>query len=109
MEHLDDLLRGTVSLEQPEAQATACEGLAKLMLAGKVTNPTLLQTLILVYFSLESTDNQPLRQCLSYFLPVYCYSSPTHQRSLLSVRRTFPTFRLASSERSDGRAMLTIK
>lgn len=44
-----------------------------------------LQSLVLLYFSFETADNQPLRQCLSYFLPVYCYSSSEHQRAMLSV------------------------
>lgn len=44
-----------------------------------------LQSLVLLYFSPETADNQALRQCLTYFLPVYCYSSPDNQRRMLNV------------------------
>lgn len=67
-------------------QAVACEGAAKLMLAGMISDAAVLQSLVLLYFSPESADNQALRQCLTYFIPVYCYSSPDHQRRMLSVR-----------------------
>ncbi|KAJ9103123.1 hypothetical protein QFC21_002545 [Naganishia friedmannii] len=71
--------------DHPEVQAVACEGLAKLMLSGMIFDSTLLQNLILLYLTPETADNLPLRQCLSYFFPVYCYSSVLNQQRMRSV------------------------
>jgi len=96
-------------------QATACEGTAKLMLAGMIddvsvsrVNPLrlrhlniqILQSLVLLYFSPETADNQALRQCLTYFLPVYCYASSGNQRRMLSVSSTRSQQMLPSDGRS---------
>ena len=40
-----------------------------------------------LYFSPETAENQAVRQCLTYFLPVFCYSSPENQRRLLNVSK----------------------
>jgi len=32
-----------------------------------------------------TAENQELRQCLSYFFPVYCYSSSTNQRRMQQI------------------------
>jgi condensin complex subunit 3 len=96
-----DLVRHMLNQEAPEVQAAACEGVAKLMLAGMVSDESvsdlqvtrraesdgrqILQSLVLLYFSPETEDNQALRQCLTYFLPVYCYTSIENQRRMLSV------------------------
>ncbi|KAJ9118074.1 hypothetical protein QFC24_006346 [Naganishia onofrii] len=69
----------------PEVQAVACEGLAKLMLSGMLFDSTLLQNLILLYLTPETADNLPLRQCLSYFFPVYCYSLHWFTLAVLQV------------------------
>lgn len=66
-------------------QAAAAEGIAKLMLAGMVEDDEVLRSLVLVYMSPETTSNQEMRQCLNYFLPVYCFSSTTNQRRLQRV------------------------
>ncbi|WVW80873.1 hypothetical protein I302_102863 [Kwoniella bestiolae CBS 10118] len=80
-----ELVRHVLSQDSPEVQAVACEGVAKLMLAGMISDETVLQSLVLLYFSPETADNQPLRQCLTYFLPVYCYSSSENQGRMLSI------------------------
>ena len=93
-----ELLRHTLNQDSPEVQAVACEGVAKLMLAGMVNDELvrlcldcfvltrqLLQSLVLLYLSPDTVDNQPLRQSLTYFLPVYCYSSTENQRRMQSV------------------------
>lgn len=82
-----ELVRHMLAQDAPEVQAVACEGVAKLMLAGMIEDETTLQSLVLLYFSPETADNQPLRQCLTYFLPVYCYSSVANQRRMLEVSR----------------------
>jgi condensin complex subunit 3 len=45
----------------------------------------LLQQLVLLFLSSDTVTNLPLRQCLSYFFPVYCYSSPLNQRRMQEV------------------------
>ena len=83
--------------EDEAVQAAAALGVSKLLLAGVIPgeeggsegNPTdaaeVLKSLVLVYLSPETAANEELRQCLSYVLPAYCYSSPSHQRLLKSV------------------------
>lgn len=74
-------------LEDDDAaiQSAACEGMAKLMLTGMVEDDEALKSLVLIYMSPETMQNQELRQCLSYFLPVYCGSSSWNQRRLQRV------------------------
>ena len=44
-----------------------------------------LKSLVLVYFAPETVDNLELRQCLSYFFPVYCYSLSANQKKMQEV------------------------
>lgn len=109
--------------EDLDVQATAAEGMAKLMLAGIVEDDDALRSLVLVYMSPETTNNQALRQCLSYFLPVYCFSSAACQRRLQRVnishyskgrryrsltlllhfvRSSFPSFRYSRRSTTSG-------
>ena len=41
-----------------------------------------LETIFLLYVTPETSDNLELRQCLSYFFPVYCYSNAENQRKV---------------------------
>ncbi|KAJ7598768.1 nuclear condensing complex subunit [Mycena floridula] len=66
-------------------QAILCMGLAKLLLAGLITDPRVLTSLLLTYISPSTKDNAELRQCLSYFFPAYCYSSGDNQDRMRSV------------------------
>ncbi|PWZ02560.1 ARM repeat-containing protein [Testicularia cyperi] len=71
--------------DDAQIQSAACEGMAKLMLLGMVDDDEALKSLVLIYMSPETMLNQELRQCLSYFLPVYCGSSSWNQRRLQRV------------------------
>lgn len=44
-----------------------------------------LMALVHAYMSPHTADNQGVRQCLSYFFPVYSYTSPTNQRQMQKV------------------------
>lgn len=44
-----------------------------------------LKSLILIFVSPDSAENQELMQCLSYFFPVYSYSSPVNQRRMMQL------------------------
>ncbi|KAL7417587.1 nuclear condensing complex subunit [Mrakia frigida] len=100
--NLIDLL--VFHLEQADedlALAVVVEGSAKLMLAGMVTDPVLLTQLVLQFIFPETADIAPLRQCLGYFLPVYCFSSPVNQRRMKDI--FLPTLQqLLSQEDEDG-------
>ncbi|KAJ6562584.1 nuclear condensing complex subunit [Mycena capillaripes] len=71
--------------ESPVVQAVLCVGLAKLLLAGLADDPKVLKSLLLAYVSPYTAGNAELRQCLSYFFSVYCYSSPENQSRLRSI------------------------
>lgn len=84
-ERVTEFLLYSLDQESKEVQAAAAIGISKLMLSGIITSSEVLQMLVLVYFSPETCDNQKLRQCLSYFLPVYCYCSSVNQRRMQSM------------------------
>lgn len=62
-----------------------CIGLSKLLLCGLITDTKVLTTLVLTYISPSTRENTELKQCLSYFFPVYCYSSPANQDRMRRV------------------------
>ncbi|KAG1861260.1 nuclear condensing complex subunit [Suillus subluteus] len=68
--------------ESDKVQALLCIGLAKLVLAGMICDDKVLQSLVAAYLAPDTIDNQEVRQCLAYFFPVYCYSSPVNQRKM---------------------------
>ncbi|KAI0073119.1 hypothetical protein K474DRAFT_1603932 [Panus rudis PR-1116 ss-1] len=85
-ERIITFLLQTLEVEESKAiQALLCLGISKLMLNGLVTDERVLTSLVLAYVSPMTADNQELRQCLSYFLPVYCYSSPQNQSRMQSI------------------------
>jgi len=84
-ERVIEFLLYSLDQDSKEVQAAAVIGISKLMLSGIITSSEVLQMLVLVYFSPETCDNQKLRQCLSYFLPVYCYCSSVNQRRMQSM------------------------
>jgi condensin complex subunit 3 len=92
--------------ESDAVQAVICLGFAKLMLYGLVVDERVIEftlrfvdsvhdrlqpakcgvrplqvllCLVMAYVSPMTAANQELRQCLAYFLPVYCYSSAQNQ------------------------------
>lgn len=71
--------------DDPETQTVAAVSLCKLLLAGVIKEPDLVKTLVVVYFSGSSAFNQPLRQALTYCIPVYCFSSSANQKVMASV------------------------
>lgn len=71
--------------DDPETQTVAAVSLCKLLLAGVIKEPDLVKTLVVVYFNGSSAYNQPLRQALTYCIPVYCFSSSENQKAMASV------------------------
>lgn len=94
--------------ESPAVLALVCMGISKLMLNGHIADERvsrdiipsstssdldigcstlqILLGLVIAYVSPFTADNQGLRQCLSYALPMYCYMSPTNQSRMQHVR-----------------------
>ncbi|KAI0634669.1 nuclear condensing complex subunit [Trametes polyzona] len=79
------LLQLLGSEEAERVQALLVVGIAKLMLSGMVTDERVLQTLVLVFITPDTASNQELRQCLSYFFPVYSYSSAANQHRMKKI------------------------
>ncbi|GAA5928774.1 hypothetical protein JCM3775_004631 [Rhodotorula graminis] len=101
-------LGSSLDQEDPRAAATAVVGIAKLMLAGMVTDEEILSRLVLLYFAGETADNPELRQCLSYFFPVYCYSNPASQRRVANVMiKCLDVLRNVYDETKDKSSMVT--
>ncbi|KAI0363430.1 ARM repeat-containing protein [Pilatotrama ljubarskyi] len=82
---IEFLLQLLEAEELERVQALLVMGIAKLMLSGMVTDERVLQTLVLVFISPETASNQELRQCLSYFFPVYAYSSAANQNRMRKI------------------------
>ncbi|KAJ7185293.1 nuclear condensing complex subunit [Mycena filopes] len=95
--------------ESPMVQAVLCVGLAKLLLSGLADDPKILKTLLLAYVSPHTAGNAELRQCLSYFFSVYCYSSAQNQSRVQSI--FMPAFdevaRMHDEEAVEGQTMVT--
>ncbi|KAG6907366.1 hypothetical protein DXG01_009187 [Tephrocybe rancida] len=87
--------------------AILCVGLSKLLLSGIIKDPKVLTSLVLTYVSPNTSTNQELRQCLSYFFPVYCYSSPDNQARMRSIFiPTFDLFMHARENLDDAQEMI---
>ncbi|KAK0545135.1 chromosome condensation complex Condensin, subunit G [Tilletia horrida] len=90
-------------------QAIAAEGMAKLMLAGMVdASEQAIRSLVLVYMSPETVENQQLRQCLSYFIPLYALSEHANQRMMAKI--FLPVLKVLTElylEKDDDQAMVT--
>ncbi|KAJ4495704.1 nuclear condensing complex subunit [Lentinula edodes] len=79
------ILQTLDSEESPAIQSVLCTGMCKLLLSGQVTDSKVLLRLALIYISPSTMDNAELKQCLSYFFPVYCYSSRENQNRMQSI------------------------
>ncbi|CAD6966810.1 unnamed protein product [Tilletia controversa] len=90
-------------------QAIAAEGMAKLMLSGMIdSSEQAIRSLVLVYMSPETVENQQLRQCLSYFIPLYALSELTNQREMAKI--FMPVLRILTeiyAEKDDDQVMVT--
>ncbi|KAG8729180.1 hypothetical protein FRC12_021206 [Ceratobasidium sp. 428] len=94
--------------DEEEIQAITCVGFAKLLLAGVVTDEKVLRSLVAAYFQPDTADNQPLRQCLSYFFPVFCYSSSSNQRTMQKIfMQVFKLLSEAYHEKDEDQEMVT--
>ncbi|KAI9707735.1 MAG: hypothetical protein M1836_000697 [Candelina mexicana] len=89
------------SSSPPGVQTAACTSLCKLLLTSILTSHDLLKTLVLAYFS-PQTDNVAVKQCLTYFLPVYCHSRRENMASMGSVLVSVVGRLVSMSEEAEG-------
>jgi len=68
-----------------EVLSLAVSGISKLMLLKYFYDPQILQRLVILYFHPCTVNNDSLRQCLSYFLPAFSYSSIENQEFMTSI------------------------
>jgi condensin complex subunit 3 len=73
----------------PEVQAAATVAASKLLLGRVVSEQDaceeLLKALVVAYFDPSSASNQPVRQALNYFLPVFSYSRMANQELMQAI------------------------
>ena len=78
--------------DSPAVRTVCSEGLAKLLVNGKVTSSKLLSRLILLWYNPVTADDTRLRHCLGVFLPVYAFANRANQSQ---VEEAFlPTLRV---------------
>ncbi|XP_014662926.1 PREDICTED: condensin complex subunit 3-like [Priapulus caudatus] len=73
------ILSELLNSENLEIRTLTAEGMAKLMLTGRVTSPKLLSHLLLLWYNPVTEDDTLLRQCLGAFLPVFAFASRANQ------------------------------
>jgi condensin complex subunit 3 len=87
---------GTDESESGIVPAVIVLGLSKLVLAGNVQDAPntkegegllsrVMKQLIWAYVNPETSENQELRQCLAYFIPMWCASASANQKKMQSV------------------------
>ncbi|KAK0458800.1 nuclear condensing complex subunit [Desarmillaria tabescens] len=81
----DSLIAKLEEETSAKAQEVICHGLAKLIMAGIFTDELIIVHLLMMYFSPETTSNQPLRQLLLHFFNLYSASSPANKRLVAEV------------------------
>ncbi|KAJ6570219.1 nuclear condensing complex subunit [Mycena vulgaris] len=69
----------------PKVLALLSTGIAKLLLAGMITDEKAVKSLMMVYFSPYNVNNQELKQCLAFFALVYSHSSARNQRVMRKI------------------------
>ncbi|KAG8831458.1 hypothetical protein FRC17_003121 [Serendipita sp. 399] len=85
-EQIVEFLLGVLGSSDMESiQYTAALGLSKLLVTSVIDQDRVLQSLVMIYFSPETTGNQRLRQCLSIALPIYACSASRNQERLQRV------------------------
>ncbi|ODV95862.1 hypothetical protein PACTADRAFT_49304 [Pachysolen tannophilus NRRL Y-2460] len=68
-----------------ELQSCTAIGICKLYLADILVDNELFETILLTYFSPTVYENEVLKQALSFCIPVYAHSHPSHQERLAKI------------------------
>ncbi|XP_072041085.1 condensin complex subunit 3-like [Amphiura filiformis] len=73
------ILSGLLDSESSEIRTVAAEGMAKLLLAGRVSSPKLLRRLLILWHNPTTEEDLHLRQCLGAFFPVFAMAGRSQQ------------------------------
>ncbi|XP_078577289.1 condensin complex subunit 3-like isoform X3 [Branchiostoma floridae x Branchiostoma japonicum] len=68
------ILTGMLDSENTDIRTNAAEGLAKLMMSGRVLSWKLLSRLMLLWYNPTTEDDTHLRHCLGTFFPMFAFS-----------------------------------
>lgn len=82
---VNEIFKRCLRNTEGEVLSLAVGGISKLMLLKYFYDPQILQRLVILYFHPCTVKNDTLRQCLSYFLPAFSYSSIENQEFMTSV------------------------
>ncbi|KAF7330334.1 Chromosome condensation complex protein [Mycena venus] len=69
----------------PKVLALLGTGIPKLLLCGMIADETVVKSLLMVYFSPYNADNQELKQCLTFFAPMYSCSTAKNQQTMRKI------------------------
>lgn len=75
--------------ECADVRTVAAEGLAKLLLSGRLVSPKVLSRLLLLWYNPLTEDDARLRHCLGAFFPMFAFASRVNQE--LYERAFLPT------------------
>ncbi|XP_013389850.1 condensin complex subunit 3-like [Lingula anatina] len=73
------ILLGLLDSESSDMRTATAEGLAKLLLSGRMVSAKLLSRLLLLWFNPVTEDDSHLRHCLGTFFPVFAFAGRTNQ------------------------------
>eukprot|EP00058_Branchiostoma_floridae_P024891 XP_002610381.1 hypothetical protein BRAFLDRAFT_120047 [Branchiostoma floridae] len=73
------ILTGMLDSENTDIRTNAAEGLAKLMMSGRVLSWKLLSRLMLLWYNPTTEDDTHLRHCLGTFFPMFAFSGRSAQ------------------------------
>ncbi|OWF55102.1 condensin complex subunit 3-like [Mizuhopecten yessoensis] len=75
-------LSGFLDCDSSKLRTVAAEGLAKLLVSGRVVSPKILSHLILLWYNPLTEDDTHLRHCLGTFFPVYAFAGRSNQEKV---------------------------
>nr|CAG8583277.1 9746_t:CDS:10 [Entrophospora candida] len=102
---IPELINDCLKSDVEQIQAIAVEGIAKLMLTKLLQDKDILQKLVYLYFGNKTIENIRLRQCLSYFFPVFCHSA--YENLQLMQQIFIPTILNLLKEHKNSKGYLT--
>ncbi|XP_070541488.1 condensin complex subunit 3-like [Ptychodera flava] len=68
--------------ESSEIRTVAAEGLAKLLISGRIVSSKLISRLVILWYNPITEEDTRLRHCLGLFLPLYAFSAKSHQECI---------------------------
>ncbi|XP_064602516.1 condensin complex subunit 3-like [Liolophura sinensis] len=76
------ILSSSLDLESSDLRSVAAEGLAKLLLSGRIQSAKLISRLILLWYNPMTEEDTRLRHCLGVFFPVFAMADRINQEML---------------------------